>query len=78
MQPDRLTIERLLTDFAWFADRGDGESLGQLFTADGALFVSGLELKGREQIAADCYRRASNPDRKTRHLWSNLDRKSVV
>jgi ketosteroid isomerase-like protein len=72
VESERLTIERLLTDFAWFADRGDGESLSRLFTTDAALFVSGLELKGREQISADCHRRASNPDRRTRHIWSNL------
>lgn len=72
MESDRLTIERLLTDFAWFADRGDGEALSRLFMPEAPLFVSGMELKGREQIAADCYRRASNPERKTRHFWSNL------
>lgn len=72
METDRLSIERLLTDFAWFADRGEGDALSGLFAHDGVLFVSGMELKGREQIAADCHRRASNPDRKTRHFWSNL------
>lgn len=65
-------IERVLSDFAWYADRGDGTSLAELFVPDGVLCVGGQELKGRLQIADDCRRRASQPDRKTRHIWSNL------
>jgi ketosteroid isomerase-like protein len=72
MESDQLMIERLLSDFAWFADRGDGTSLSQLFIPDGVLLVSGNELRGRVQIAEDCIRRLLNPDRKTRHVWSNL------
>ncbi|MDB5954540.1 nuclear transport factor 2 family protein [Ramlibacter sp.] len=65
-------IRQILGDFAWFADRGDGERLAQLFVADGVLHVGGQELVGREQIAQDCLRRAAIPGRKTRHVWSNL------
>jgi ketosteroid isomerase-like protein len=72
MESDRLMIERLLSDFAWFADRGDGTSMSQLFIPDGVLLVSGNELKGRVQIAEDCIRRALDPNRVTRHVWSNL------
>jgi ketosteroid isomerase-like protein len=72
MESDRLMIERLLSDFAWFADRGDGASLSQLFIPDGVLSVSGNELRGRAQIAEDCIRRFLNPNRQTRHVWSNL------
>jgi uncharacterized protein (TIGR02246 family) len=65
-------IRELLTDFACFADRGDGERLSQLFRPDGVLHVGGQEHVGREQIAQDCLRRAAIPGRKTRHVWSNL------
>jgi ketosteroid isomerase-like protein len=72
MESDQLMIERLLSDFAWFADRGDGTALSELFIPDGVLMVSGNELRGRVQIAEDCIRRFLNPNRKTRHFWSNL------
>jgi uncharacterized protein (TIGR02246 family) len=72
MESDQLMIERLLSDFAWFADRGDGASMSRLFIPDGVLLVSGNELRGREQIAEDCIRRFLDPKRKTRHVWSNL------
>ncbi|MDB5875455.1 MAG: ring hydroxylating beta subunit [Ramlibacter sp.] len=65
-------LERLLSDFAWFADRGDGRSLAELFLEDAVLHVGGQQHHGRESIAADCYRRASEPGRKVRHVWSNL------
>lgn len=69
---DISSIERMLSDFAWHADRADGEALSQLFTSNGTLRVGGQDLIGRQQIADDCYRRALNPARKVRHIWSNL------
>jgi uncharacterized protein (TIGR02246 family) len=69
---DVRAIERLLSDFAWCADRGDGESIGRLFVPDGVLHVGGAILSGRDAIARDCERRHAEPGRKTRHLWSNL------
>ena len=72
MESNQSMIERLLSDFGWFADRGDGTSLSQLFIPDGVLLVSGNELRGRTQIAEDCVRRFLDPNRKTRHVWSNL------
>ncbi|MDS0858644.1 nuclear transport factor 2 family protein [Burkholderia pseudomultivorans] len=69
---DVRAIERLMSDFAWFADRGEGESMGQLFVPDGVLHVGGIILSGRDAIASDCKRRHTQPGRKTRHLWSNL------
>jgi ketosteroid isomerase-like protein len=71
-QTDILAIERLLTDFASFADRGDGAALGDLFLEEAILTVGGGDLHGPRQIADDCRRRFSDPHRKTRHLWSNL------
>jgi uncharacterized protein (TIGR02246 family) len=72
MESDQLMIERLLSDFAWFADRGDATALSELFIPDGVLLVSGNELRGRVQIAEDCIRRFLDPNRRTRHFWSNL------
>ena len=69
---ERTAVERLLSDFAWHADRGEGELLAQLFLPDGMLVVGGQELAGRERIADDCHRRNSGSARKTRHVWSNL------
>jgi SnoaL-like domain len=70
--PDVTKIERLLSDFAWLADRGDGTALAQLFLPEAILIVGGVRLVGRAEIAEDCRRRALDPLRKTRHVWSNL------
>lgn len=69
---DILEIQRLLTDFALFADRGDGAALGELFLDEAILTVGGRDLHGPRQIADDCHRRFTDPHRKTRHLWTNL------
>lgn len=69
---DRAAIERLLTDFAWHADHGDGSALAALFLPDATLHVGGLDLQGQQAIADDCRRRAAQPGRRTRHVWSNL------
>jgi len=69
---DVSIIERLLSDFAWHADRAEGDALSRLFTSSGTLQVGGQELVGRQAIADDCHRRALNPQRKVRHVWSNL------
>ncbi|MDB5861634.1 MAG: ring hydroxylating beta subunit [Ramlibacter sp.] len=69
---DLERIRDLLTAFAWFADRGDGDGLSRLFLPEGVLHVGGQDLVGREQIGRDCIRRAALPGRKARHVWSNL------
>ena len=69
---DLTPFGRLLSDFAWHADRGDGASLAQLFLPQAVLIVAGLKLEGHTEIAQDCQRRALDPLRKTRHVWSNL------
>ena len=48
---DLASIERLLSDFAWCADRGDGAGLAQLFVVDGVLHLGGREFVGRTAIA---------------------------
>ena len=72
IKSDLASIERLFSDFAWCADRGDGAGLARLFVADGVLHVGGHEFTGRASIADDCETRARIPGRKTRHVWSNL------
>lgn len=69
---DVLEIERLFSDFAWHADRGEGSRLSELFVEDGVLCLGGNEYKGRSEIAEDVDRRARTQGRKTRHVWSNL------
>lgn len=69
---DLEEIRALLSDFAWFADRGDGESLSRLFLPEASLQVGGQEHVGRRQIGDDCARRAAAPGRRARHLWTNL------
>jgi uncharacterized protein (TIGR02246 family) len=69
---DWRALEGLLTDFAWHADRGEGDALAALFLPEATLVVGGQEHRGRAQIAADCHRRASDLTRKVRHVWSNL------
>ena len=71
-QEDINAIEQLLSDFAWYADRGNGESMAKLFVPDGVLHVGGQQRAGRDAIARDCERRHAEPGRKTRHVWSNL------
>lgn len=65
-------IQRLLSDFAWAADRGLGTEMAELFLPNGTLTVNGQELRGRQEIADDCRQRFETPNRKTRHVWSNL------
>ena len=69
---DVLAIQRLLSDFAWHADRGEADLLSLLFTEDGVLHVGGKDLCGRTRIADDCRQRFLTAGRKTRHVWSNL------
>lgn len=71
-------IERLLSDFAWFADQGDAVGLSGLFVPEGVLCVGGQEMAGQPIIAADCQKRFATPDRKTRHVWTNLRVESMT
>lgn len=69
---DLAAIQRLLSDFTWAVDRGLATELAELFLPTATLTVNGLQLVGHEAIAQDCRRRFETPDRKTRHVWSNL------
>jgi hypothetical protein len=67
-----LEVQNLLTGFAWHADRGDGKGLAALFLPDAVLNVGGVDIRGSDEIGADCHRRFQKGPRKTRHVWSNL------
>ncbi|MES2958280.1 MAG: nuclear transport factor 2 family protein [Pseudomonadota bacterium] len=71
-EDDKSAIERLLSEFAWTADRGLGVEMAGLFLPHGTLTVNAQTLHGRQAIAADCQRRFETPGRKTRHVWANL------
>jgi len=71
-EPATHWIARLLSDFAWHADRKQAEQLGALFLVDGRLSIAGTELVGRQAIVDDCRRRFAAAQRTTRHVWSNL------
>ncbi|MES2184612.1 MAG: nuclear transport factor 2 family protein [Pseudomonadota bacterium] len=71
-EPDLAAIQRLLSEFAWAADRGLADAMAALFLADGVLTINGQVLAGPASIAADCRKRFEIPERKTRHTWSNL------
>ena len=71
-QPDLQSIERLFSDFAFCADHGDAEGLAHLFIEEGVLSIGNRRSEGRRNIAADCDARFIIPNRKTRHVWSNL------
>lgn len=71
-EPDLAAIQRLLSEFAWAADRGLADAIAALFLADGVLTINGQTFTGPASIAADCRRRFEIPERKTRHIWTNL------
>ncbi|MCJ0764924.1 nuclear transport factor 2 family protein [Variovorax terrae] len=69
---DVFAIQRLISDFAWAADRCLAAELSELFLPDGTLTVNELKLHGRAEIEQDCRHRFASPQRKTRHALSNL------
>ena len=67
----RRAIEDLLTEFAWRADHGRADIVHELFTEDGSIRGPGLDMRGRAEIAARFAERAADPQRVSRHAWSN-------
>ena len=68
----RRAIEDLLTAFGNCADRGDGDGIAELFLDDGTLTMGTQPVRGRAAIASFTNERCADPQRKTRHVWSNL------
>lgn len=71
-EPVVQSIERLLSDFAWHADRKQADELGALFLPDGRLLSGGSEFVGCQAIVDECRRRFAAVQRTTRHTWCNL------
>ena len=69
---EKWRVEGLYTAFGTCADRGDGAALSELFVSDGMLEMGNNELRGRQNIAEFVNARCADPNRKTRHTWSNL------
>src|SRR5260370_34352339 len=67
------SVEQLMTLFGRYADCGDSERLASLFLPDGTLSLGSIVSSGRSAIASFAKERSSEPGRKTRHLWSNLE-----
>lgn len=64
-------VMTLLSDYCGHADGGNLGALCQLFEPEGKLTVGDAEHRGPAAIAAFLAARLG-PDRRTRHLWSNL------
>jgi hypothetical protein len=63
--------ERLIVDFAYFSDRREYESLGALFTENGAMTrPSGNVLAGRGEIVRSY--KTTPAERVTRHICTNI------
>lgn len=69
----RLQIEELNVEFAYRIDRGDPESVAELFTEEGSYSRSTGECgRGREAIRAAYRQRAARGPRTARHIFTNL------
>lgn len=71
-----------MTEFAYRADHGLGDTIHELFTEDGTITGPGLAMNGRDEIAKQFAARAADPARVSRHFWSNprferLDDRSI-
>lgn len=65
--------ERLTYQYCRFADLGEAERLGEVFTEDGLFEVPGMTLRGRAQISRTFAQRAALKDLQTLHLCTNID-----
>lgn len=69
----RLEIDALNAEFAYRIDRGDPETVVDLFTANGVYARStGEKSVGREAIRAAYRQRAAAGQRTARHIFTNL------
>lgn len=65
-------ISALITEFCWLVDNKQGERVADLFTEDATVDTPHFNLAGRDQIHAWFSKRANDPQRLSRHFWSNL------
>lgn len=69
---DRTAIEDLIQRHAWLIDHGESDRIGELFTADAALYGAGPDKIGRDAIASWGAERAAMHERRSRHVQSNI------
>jgi ketosteroid isomerase-like protein len=67
----RAEIEALITEMAWRIDHGQAAAVVELFTEEGRFAAAGLEVEGREKLAA-MFARRTQQTHQSRHLVSNL------
>ena len=68
----RQAVEDLITEFCYRVDFGLGDTIHELFTADGLVDTPMFKLEGRDPIKERFSGRANDSSRKTRHFWTNL------
>ena len=71
-QEDRRSVAALLTAFGRAADARDGEAVAALFLPDGIIAMGKQTVSGRAAVAKFSNDRYADPERRTRHVWSNL------
>jgi len=68
----RAEIEDLMSEFSHRVDNGLGATIHELFVEDGTIATPAFKLESREQIRERFTARGADPNRKTRHYWTNL------
>ncbi len=68
----RAEIEDLMSEFSHRVDNGLGATLHELFVEDGVIATPAFRLEGREAIRERFTARGADPNRRTRHYWTNL------
>lgn len=69
---DRVEIEWLLSEVVGRRDRGEGNTMSELFTEDASVVTPHLNLIGRSQIHDFFSDQEQAAQLQTQHLWSNL------
>lgn len=68
----RVEIEDLMSEFSHRVDHGLGATIHELFVADGTITTPAFRLENQAQIRERFTARGADPNRKTRHYWTNL------
>ncbi len=68
----RAEIEDLMSEFSHRVDNGLGATIHELFVEDGTIATPAFRLENQEEIRARFTARGADPNRKTRHYWTNL------
>ena len=74
----RQAIEDLIVEHAWLIDHSRANEVAELYTNDGCLFGVGPDKVGRAAIAQWAEQRAAMPDRRSRHVQTNVRLESIA